>query len=154
MDSTKQQNWDFSTDQLARALFIVNRHAKTAPDPKYLYRLKHATIQKMLKEGKAKKIGLHYSRNPRFSQQQLDVLISCGNYYFHIPPTKEDLKTLKNLGSLDDSIRNPKTVLSLGKAKRLLQAYTGIQPDEKLRRYPYYKKPRYVKPVFKRLGEY
>ena len=78
MDSTKQQNWDFSTDQLARALFIVNRHAKTAPDPKYLYRLKHATIQKMLKEGKAKKIGLHYSRNPRFSQQQLDVLISCG----------------------------------------------------------------------------
>ena len=149
MVSVNQKN--FSTDELAKALFIVNRHAKTAPDPKYLYRLKHATIKKMLREGKAKKVGLHYSRNPRFSQQQLDVLVSCGGYYFHIPPTKEDLKTLKNLGKLDNSIRNPKTVLSLGKAKRLLQSYTGIRPEKKPRPFQY--RPRYVKPIFKRLGE-
>jgi hypothetical protein len=144
---------DFSTNNLAKALFIVNRNAKTALDSKFLYSLKHATIKKMLAEGKAKKIGLHFSRNPKYSQQQLDVLISCGNYYFHIPPTKEDIQTLENLGKLDDKIRNPKTVFPLKEAKRLLQSYTGIQkqesPQNRFNKY----KPQYQKPVFKRLGE-
>jgi hypothetical protein len=144
---------DFSVNKLAKALFIVNRNAKTAPDSKFLYSLKHATIKKMLDEGKAKKIGLHFSRNPKFSQQQLDVLISCGNYYFHIPPTKEDIHNLTNLGKLDDQIRNPKTVFPLKEAKRLLQSYTGIKkqesPQNKLNKY----RPQYQKPVFKRLGE-
>lgn len=153
MVSVNHQSVHYSTEKLAKALFIVNRHAKTAPDPKYLYSLKHATIKKMLAEGKAKKIGLHYSRNPKFSKQQLDVLVSCGEFYFHIPPTKEDIKSLKNLGKLDDSIRNPRVVLSLKEAKKLLQSYTGIRPKDDLRKNHFRKKPRYMKPVFKRLGE-
>lgn len=145
----------FPVEKLAKALFIVNRHAKTAPDSKFLYQLKHETIKKMLIEGKAEKIGLHYSRNPRFSQQALDVLISCGRYYFHIPPSKEDIHTLKNLGTLDDNIRNPKTVFPLKEAKRLLQSYTGIKqepPKSIQKQHPHWKQP-YTKPVFKRLGE-
>lgn len=152
MHTSQKCDSNFSVDELAKALFIVNRHAKTAPNSKFLYTLKHETIKKMLREGKAKKIGLHFSRNPKFSQQQLDVLISCGKYYFHIPPTKEDTQNLKNLGKLDDHVRNPKTIFPLKEAKRLLQAYTGIRkPETSKKNYQKYRK--YQKPVFKRLGE-
>ncbi len=150
MDS-KQKERDYLIDDLSKALFIINRNAKTAPDSRYLYQLKHETIKKMLKEGKAKKVGLHYSRNPRFSQQQLDVLVSCGEYYFHIPPTKDDIKNLKHLGELDDDVRNPKTIFPLKEAKRILQSYTGLQYKQE-RSKPTYR-TRYQKPVFKRLGE-
>ncbi|MCU9594698.1 YkyB family protein [Caldibacillus thermolactis] len=151
MESARKASQDFSVNTLAKALFIVNRHAKTATDSKFLYSLKHAAIQKMLEEGKAKKIGLHFSRNPRYSQQQLDVLISCGNYYFHIPPTKDDIQNLENLGHLDDHVRNPKTVFPLKEAKRVLQLYTGLKQPKQTNRS--HRKPRYQKPVFKRLGE-
>lgn len=150
MQSNKDQSM-YKTENLSKALFIINRHAKTALDSKFLYQLKHETIKKMLREGKAKKIGLHFSRNPKFSQQQLDVLIACGDYYFHIPPTKEDIQTLKNLGKLDDNIRNPKTVFPLKEAKRILQAYTGLKNEKNNQKS--FTKPRYTKPVFKRLGE-
>ena len=151
MESAQKTSTDFPVETLAKAIFIVNRHAKTALDSKFLYSLKHAAIKKMLEEGKAKKVGLHFSRNPRFSQQQLDVLVSCGNYYFHIPPTKEDIQNLTNLGKLDDNVRNPKTVFPLKEAKRVLQIYTGLKPPKQRNRS--YSKPRYQKPVFKRLGE-
>jgi len=150
MQSSSKQATNFPTETLSKALFIVNRHAKTAIDSRYLYQLKHATIKKMLAEGKAKKVGLHFSRNPKFSQQQLDVLISCGNYYFHIPPTKEDIHNLTHLGKLDEHFRNPKTILPLKEAKKILQLYTGIhRKSEKQTR----QHPRYQHPFFKRLGE-
>lgn len=139
-----------TVENLSQAIFIVNRHAKTAPDPRFLYRLKHDALQKLLKEGKAKKVGLHFSNNPKYSQQQSDVLIQCGEYSFHIPPTKKDFKELPHLGKLDKNIRNPKASLSLSEAKRLLAAYTGIKPEPKKT----YSKRRYQKPVFKRLGEH
>lgn len=148
--SGSEYDTDFPTEKLSQALFIVNRHAKTALDSKYLYRLKHAAIKKMLAEGKAKKVGLHFSRNPKYSQQQLDVLISCGDYYFHIPPTKEDIRTLTHLGKLDDHYRNPKTVLPLREAKTILQKYTGIHKQTRCKQK---RKYQYYKPVFKRLGE-
>ena len=100
-------------DNLSQALFIVNRHAKTAPNPKFLYKLKHESLKKLLEEGKAKKLGLHFSQNPRNSKQQSDVLVECGHYTFHIPPTKSDFAELPHLGKLDGSVRNPKTSLSL-----------------------------------------
>jgi len=140
-------------DKISKALFIINRHAKTAIDSKYLYTLKHETIKKLLSEGKAQKIGLHYSRNPKYSQQQLDVLISVGTYYFHIPPTKEDIQSLKNLGALNDHYRNPKTVFPLKEAKKILQMYTGIQNKDTQHQYHHQSYPRYTKPVFKRLGK-
>ncbi|PAE43239.1 YkyB family protein [Neobacillus sp. YX16] len=139
-------------DNLSQALFIVNRHAKTATNPKYLYKLKHESLKKLIDEGKAKKVGLHFSENPRNSKQQSDVLVQCGHYTFHIPPTKSDFAELPHLGKLDGSVRNPKTSLSLNQARGILQQYTGItemeQPPSNHR-----KNRPYQKPIFKKLGE-
>ena len=121
---------EFSINSLAQAVFIVNKHAKTALEPKNLYNLKRLALNKLMQEGKAKKMGLHFSDNPRFAAQQSDVIVECGSYVFHLPPTKEDLKTLPHLGSRAASIRNPKAALSLSKAKQILQAYVG-QAGEK-----------------------
>lgn len=137
-------------DNLAKAIFTVNRHAKTALNPSFLYLLKKKAIEKLLEEGKAKKVGLHFSPNPKYSQQQSDVLVAVGEYYFHIPPTKEDFATLPHLGPLNGSYRNPMAKMPLSKAKALLQTYTGITDTKN--EPPRTKRP-YQKPVFKRLGE-
>lgn len=136
-------------ENLSQAIFIVNRHAKTAPNPKFLYKLKAVALQKLLKEGKAKKVGLHFSNNPRFSQQQSDVLVICGEYSFHLPPSKLDFEKLPHLGKLDSNVRNPKAHLSLYESKRLLANYTGLKDDPSDGK----KKQKYQKPVFKKLGE-
>jgi hypothetical protein len=138
-------------ENLSQAIFIVNRHAKTAPNPKFLYKLKYTALHKLIKEGKAKKVGLHFSNNPKFSQQQSDVLISCGKYTFHLPPSKNDFAELPHLGKLDSLVRNPKATLSLTQAKKMLSSYTGLQEDEE-KNSPSTKK-KYNKPVFKKLGE-
>ncbi|MBO9130365.1 YkyB family protein [Bacillus sp. 165] len=111
--------------ELSQAVFVVNRHAKAAPDPKFLYWLKKKALEKLIFEKKAQKEGLHFSRNPKFSQQQSDVLVRAGDYFFHIPPSKEDFKTLPHLGELSQTYRNPKTNMSLSLAKKLLQNYVG-----------------------------
>lgn len=140
-------------ENLAQAVFIVNRHAKTATNPKFLYKLKLESLKKLIQEGKAKKIGLHFSENPRNSQQQSDVLVECGRYTFHIPPIKTDFHGLPHLGKLDGHVRNPKSSLSLNTAKALLQSYTGIeeegQPPSNNRK----NQRTYQKPIFKKLGE-
>lgn len=148
-----QKNMNLTIDNLAQAVFIVNRHAKTAPNPKFLYKLKQEALRKLIEEGKAKKIGLHFSENPRNSQQQSDVLVECGRYLFHIPPTKMDFVHLPHLGKLDGHVRNPKTSLSLNLAKALLKSYTGItELENPPGNYPKNQR-HYQKPVFKKLGE-
>jgi hypothetical protein len=144
-------NLEQSVDNLAKAIFIVNKHAKAAPNPKFLYLLKRKALEKLLKEGKAKKEGLHYSRNPRNSQQQSDVLVSAGDYYFHMPPSKEDIEQLPHLGELNETYRNPKTQLSLSIAKNLLQHYVGLTENQQTTVKPIQKN--YQKPVFKKLGQ-
>lgn len=141
---------ELTISNLSQAIFTVNRHAKTAPNPKQLYTLKHEALKKMLKEGKAKKVGLHFSQNPGKSQQRSDVLVVCDEYSFHIPPTKTDFQDLPHLGKLDEHIRNPKSSLSLNQAKHLLQSYTGIKDQELHNTKP---QKNYNKPVFKKLGE-
>ncbi|NNV05186.1 YkyB family protein [Geobacillus sp. C56-T2] len=136
-----------SVDNIAKAIFTVNRHAKTALNPSFLYLLKKKAIEKLLAEGKAKKVGLHFSRNPKYSQQQSDVLVAVGDYYFHIPPTKQDFAVLPHLGALNDSYRNPPARMPLSEAKAILIAYTGL--NEPLERAP----KRMTKPVFRRLGD-
>ncbi|AOH54099.1 hypothetical protein ABE28_007020 [Peribacillus muralis] len=132
MNETKghSEGEEFSINSLAQAVFIVNKHAKTALEPKSLYHLKRLALSKLMQEGKAKKIGLHFSDNPRFAAQQSDVIVECGSYVFHLPPTKEDLKKLPHLGSRAASIRNPKAALSLSKAKLILQSYVGQAGDK------------------------
>jgi hypothetical protein len=113
------------TSLLSQAIFVVNKHAKTAPNPKALYELKKESIEKMIQEGRAKKLGLHFTDNPKFSQQHSDVIVQCGDYIFHLPPTKDDIKNLPHFGSRCANKRNPKTYLSLSKAKHILQSYIG-----------------------------
>jgi hypothetical protein len=115
-------------EQIATAIYTVNRHAKTALDNKPLYSLKKQAIDKMLTENKAKKVGLHFVRNPKNSQQQSSVLIQCADYYFHVIPMKEDFKKLPHLGHLDDTYRNPIRKMNLKVAKQLLVDYIGPQP--------------------------
>ncbi|WP_391208238.1 YkyB family protein [Psychrobacillus sp. L4] len=121
-------------ERIATAIYTVNRHAKTAIDNKPLYELKKLALTKMLAENKAKKIGLHFVRNPKFSQQQSSVLIQCADYYFHIIPVKEDFKNLPHLGNLDDTYRNPIRKMNLRMAKQLLSDYIG--PQSIIRRTP------------------
>ncbi|MBM7621802.1 hypothetical protein JOC95_003710 [Bacillus tianshenii] len=139
-----------SIENLSRAIFTVNRHAKTAPDPKFLYTLKRQALEKLLAEGKATKKGLHFSKNPKNSRQQSDVLVSAGEYFFHLPPTKEDFSELPHLGELNDHYRNPKANMSLSVAKTLLQQYANYYPTEDKKQPG---KKTYQKPIFKRLGE-
>ncbi|MBY0120892.1 YkyB family protein [Bacillus sp. S/N-304-OC-R1] len=140
-----------TVESLSQAIFTVNRHAKTATNPKFLYKLKQDALQKLIREGKAKKVGLHFSSNPKYSQQQSDVLVVCGKYSFHLPPTKTDFAKLPHLGKLNDQIRNPRSSLSLNQAKKLLIAYTGLTEATDFS--ATHKKRAYEKPIFKKLGE-
>lgn len=117
--------------EIAQAIFTVNRHAKTAPDNQYLYTLKKEALSKMILQNRAKKIGLHFSKNPRKSQQQSSVLVQCDNYFFHMLPKKEDFEQLEHLGTLDETFRNPQSRMNLRSAKEILKEFTGIEPEAK-----------------------
>ncbi|MEH7125342.1 YkyB family protein [Bacillus sp. JJ1503] len=153
MNSEKKDNPHHlhpTVENLSQAIFTVNRHAKTATNPKFLYKLKQNALHKLIREGKANKVGLHFSGNPKYSQQQSDVLVECGDYSFHLPPSKADFAELPHLGKLNDHIRNPRSTLSLNQAKKLLISYTGLKEVNDT---PSHKKRSYNKPVFKKLGE-
>ncbi|WP_010530378.1 YkyB family protein [Lentibacillus jeotgali] len=121
-------------DELGKALFTINRHAKTAPDPKHLYYIKKESINRLLKENRAEKVGLHFSNNPRFSSQHSTLLVKVDKYFFHIPPTKDDFKELEHLGKLDQNYRNPPTKMSLSQAKKIVYRYIDWQPAKKPRK--------------------
>ncbi|MDP4162324.1 MAG: YkyB family protein [Bacillota bacterium] len=150
--SDSSTNLSLTIENLSQAIYIVNRHAKTAPNPKFLYQMKKEALQKMITEGKAKKIGLHFSDNPRNSQQQSDVLVECGKYLFHIPPVKSDFSELPHLGKLDERVRNPKATFSLNQAKGYLLAYTGFSEPKETATVAANRRS-FQKPVFKKLGE-
>lgn len=114
------------TKKIAQAIFVVNRHAKTALDPNQLYSMKKQTIEKLLREKQAKKMGLHYSKNPKLSKQQSTVLVQVDDYFFHIPPSKQDFEKVEHLGHLDQNYRNPKTIMSLKQAKQIICKYLDI----------------------------
>ncbi len=120
----------YSITELSEALFTVNKHAKTAPSPKFLYTLKRVSIDKLLQEGKAEKKGLQFSANASHSQQVSTVLIACGDYLFHTTATKSDFASLSHLGHLSDTYRNPQTRMGLNMAKKILSDYTGCKEVE------------------------
>lgn len=152
-NNKKEQHLEFSIENLSRAIFVINKHAKAATNPKFLYDLKKKALEKMIIDGKAEKLGLHFSRNPKLSRQTSTVLISCGDYLFHLPPTKEDFQTLPHLGDLDEEQRNPKTNFSLKQAKTLLIAYTGMKEPQPTNPYASSTTKKYISPFAKRFGE-
>ncbi|MFD2208668.1 YkyB family protein [Virgibacillus halophilus] len=131
--------------ELAQALYTVNRHAKTALQPQHLYWIKKQTINKLLQEKHAKKIGLHFSDNPKFSNQHSTLLVKVSDYYFHIPPSKGDFQKLEHLGNLDENFRNPPSKMSLSQAKRIVYQYIDWHP-EKEERQKQIRKPSYFTP--------
>ncbi|HLS35197.1 MAG TPA: YkyB family protein [Bacillota bacterium] len=126
------------TEELAKAIYTVNRHAKAALEPQHLYEIKKRAIDQLLRENKAKKIGLHFTKRPKHSNQHSMLLIKVDEYYFHIPPTREDFKQLKHLGDLDDDYRNKRVRMSLSTAKQILYDYLNWQPKKKSVRDKYY----------------
>lgn len=127
-------NTDSDLHEIAQAIFSVNRHAKTAPEPQHLYFIKKEAINKLLREKRAKKIGLHFSDRPKYSNQHSTLLVKVADYYFHIPPTKDDFKELEHLGSLDKNYRNPQSKMSLSQAKRILYPYINYKSSTKPKR--------------------
>lgn len=123
---------DIPLREIAQALYSINRHAKTAPEPQHLYYLKKETINRLLKENRARKVGLHFSNHPKFSNQHSTLLIKVDNYFFHIPPSKEDFKSLEHLGALDENYRNPQSKMSLSQAKRVVYRYIDWKPEKKI----------------------
>lgn len=120
-----------STKRIAKALFSVNKHAKTAPKPQHLYFIKKETIHRLLAENRAKKIGLHFSDHPKYSNQHSTLLVQVDDYYFHILPEKDDFQKLKHLGSLDHTYRNPRTKMSLSQAKKIIYQYIDWKPKKR-----------------------
>ncbi|MEC5426033.1 YkyB family protein [Virgibacillus sp. C22-A2] len=116
---------------IAKALYTVNRHAKTAPEPQHLYFIKKEAINRLLSEKRAEKIGLHFSEHPKFSNQHSTLLVKVDAYYFHIPPTKQDFKELEHLGSLDQNYRNPQAKMALSQAKNVIYRYIDWKPKKK-----------------------
>lgn len=126
--------------EIARAIYTVNRHAKTAPEPQHLYFIKKEAIKRLLHKKQAVKVGLHFSDHPKFSNQHSTLLVRVDDYYFHVPPEKEDFKTLGHLGTLDQGYRNPRTKMSLSQAKKVIYRYIDWKPkkdtaSKKKRRY-------------------
>ncbi len=120
--------------QIAIAVYTVNRHAKTATDNKHLYYLKKMTIEKLLRTGKAKKIGLHFSEHAKYSQQHSTTLVQCQDFLFHTIPEKEDFKMLPHLGHQNHSSRNPQERMNLRTAKNILYDYINyVQPKNHLK---------------------
>ncbi|WP_217585745.1 YkyB family protein [Lentibacillus saliphilus] len=115
-------------DDLAKAIFTVNRHAKTAPQPQHLYTIKKEAINQLLQEQRAEKVGLHFSNNPKLSNQHSTLLVKIGNYFFHMPPTRNDFQELDHLGHLDENYRNPQTKMSLSHAKKIIYRYLDWSP--------------------------
>src|SRR5699024_5888017 len=108
----------------------------------HLYTIKKLAIEQLLQEKKAKKIGLHFSNNPKYSNQHSTLLIEVANYYFHLPPAKEDFHNLKHLGELDQHYRNPKTKMSLSYAKKIIYQYINWKgPKPERTRYSSYYTP-------------
>lgn len=144
-------------EEIAKALFIINRHAKTALNPSDLYNLKKKTITKLLENKDAEKIGLHFSERPKLSRQHSTLLVQVGNYYFHIPPNKQDFKEVEHLGNIDQNYRNPKTKLSLTQAKKVIYAFLDIPIPTEEKAYSSYYTPsslgRWNKSYFKNRRE-
>lgn len=119
-----------SVQDIAEALYTINRHAKTAPEPYHLYDIKKQAIHQLLKEKKAQKIGLHFSEHPKLSHQHSTLLVKVDQFYFHILPSKQDFEELKHLGALDQNYRNPQVKMSLSQAKRIIYKYIGWKPKK------------------------
>lgn len=117
---------DSQCKEIAQALYSINRHVKTALNKKPLYQLKKEALEKLIHFGYAKKIGLHFSENPKKSKQHSITLVEVQDYLFHLPVSPKD-KELPHLGKLDFTYTNPSTHMNLTAAKEVIAKYMHLQ---------------------------
>lgn len=125
---TNNQSREFKTNEIAQAIHVINRRAKMVPDPSALYSLKQAAIQKLISEQRATKLCIHRFkrvrqfhsiRDSRIDIQTIFTLVSCGEYIFHYPAEKKDIKDLQYKQKIVN-IRNPHSEMRYSSAKRIL----------------------------------
>ena len=125
------QRRNFTTDEIAQAIYVVNRRAKTVPDASMLYALKHDAIKKLVAEQRATRLCVHRFkrvqqfhsiRNLKIDINTIFTLVSCGEYIFHYPANHQDIKDLLFQQKID-GIRNPRSEMSYSSAKRILFEY-------------------------------
>lgn len=127
-----------TVDELAKAIYTVNRHAKAAPQPKQLYDLKKAAIDKLIDQNRVKIIGLQYSKNPKNSFQHSTLLVQISDYYFHTIPTKKTVSDVPHLGDVVYQHRNPKTYMSLSSARKILYTFLNWQRPKQTKKHSSY----------------
>ncbi|UZJ79352.1 YkyB family protein [Fictibacillus sp. KU28468] len=128
------------TQEIAKAIYMINKHAKNAPA---LYSMKERALHRLLREGKAEKIGLNYSPNPGKALQRLDVLVKVEDFLFHLPSTKDDRKNLEIL-TYDSDYRNPKVSMPLKQAKQILETYSPLPKPPAVKRSRPKQRPKYI----------
>lgn len=125
------QRRNFATDEIAQAIYVVNRRAKMVPDASMLYALKHEAIKKLVSEQRATRLCVHRFKrvhhfhsikDPKIDVNTIFTLVSCGEYIFHYPANQQDIKDLLFQRRII-GIRNPRSEMSYATAKRLLIGY-------------------------------
>lgn len=131
MNKSDNHSRNFKINEIAQAIYVINRRAKVAPDSSALYALKHAAIKKLLSEQRATKLCIHRFKRVHHFHSILDskvdvpttfTLVSCGEYIFHYPAEKQDLKDLQYEKEIV-SIRNPYSKMKYSSAKHILLQY-------------------------------
>lgn len=113
---------DYSTEEIAGAIQVVNRYAKAALNPKQLYWLKKLTIQRLISECRATVLGYHHFGGNELIKQNPVLIIQCGEYKFHQNPQPGDLQKYEFLKD-QHNFRNPRVRMPLSRAKEILSKY-------------------------------
>ena len=131
---TNNQSRDYKTNEIAQAIYVINRRAKVIPDSSALYSLKHAAIKKLISEQRATKLCIHRFKrvhqfhsilNSKIDIHTIFTLVSCGEYIFHYPAEKQDIKDLQYKQKIVN-IRNPRSEMSYSSAKHILLQYLSV----------------------------
>ncbi|WP_099363777.1 YkyB family protein [Fredinandcohnia onubensis] len=107
-------------EQIAQAIQVINRHAKTPKDFPDFYKLKNDAIKLSIKKGYAKKIGLDYYYYPHMGRKEIFTSIQIDRYFFHTTPTDSDLRNLKMIYR---RYRNPNICMSLKEAETVILTF-------------------------------
>lgn len=113
---------NYSTEEIAGAIQVVNRYAKAALNPKQLYWLKKLSIQRLISEGRATVLGYHHFGGNDYIKQNPVLIIQCGEFRFHQNPQPGDLQKYEFLND-QHNFKNPRVRMSLSLAREILSKY-------------------------------
>nr|WP_194950002.1 YkyB family protein [Anoxybacillus flavithermus] len=139
---TQIRTFELTDENIAEALYIINKSAKKSRDTKQkkyyegkysvvnrsktrqmkLYALKDEVISKLRSENKMEVLGYHVQGYENYL-----LLLKLADYTFHTPVNKLDTKGLEFLGEIDliPAEKTKKTTLKFSEAVKLLETYIG-----------------------------